>query len=201
VLTARKAAATPTHSAARLAARSAGHLATKPVAIVQKPNRQLAASSELRFMSSSQESSSTSAASDPTPGDRGASARSPQRPLDQTLDGPPHGPGARSGYGAGPGFRDSVWLGLALGLLFPAATWLGLEALSDRSLGLTIFGYPFAGFSDSFVATIAVCANFIPFFVFMRAHRDHAMRGVGLVTMVLAVIVVALFFLQLGEPA
>jgi hypothetical protein len=96
------------------------------------------------------------------------------------------------------GYRDSVWLGLGVALLFPAATWLGLEQLSDRSLGVELFGIPFAGLSPSFVATMAVCANFLPFFVFMRARRDHAMRGVGLATMVLALVVAVRFFLQPG---
>lgn len=124
-------------------------------------------------------------------------ASSNQRPL----DGPSSGHPRPDGRGEGLGFRDNVWLGLGLGLMFPAATWLALDALGSPGLGLTIFGYPFAGFSDSFTATMAVCANFIPFYVFMRARRDHSMRGVGLMTMVLAVVVIGLFFLRLGEAA
>ncbi len=138
--------------------------------------------------------------------DQASRSQEPSRPNPRPGSGPPYqrpldSPPPKAGFGAGYGFRDNVWLGLGLGLMFPAATWLALEALSDRSLGIEVFGYPFAGFSDSFVATMAVCTNFIPFVVFMRARRDHAMRGVGLVTMVLALIVVAVYFLQLGEPA
>jgi hypothetical protein len=91
--------------------------------------------------------------------------------------------------------RDSLWVGLIAALLFPAATWLGLEWLSERSLGSSVFGIVFSGFSESFIATMSVCSNFLPFFVYMKARKDNAMRGVGLVTMVLALAVAVRYFL------
>ena len=90
--------------------------------------------------------------------------------------------------------RDSVWVGLLVALLLPAATWLGLTELADSASGRTVFGAPFSGFSDSFIATMSVCANFFPFFVYMRTRKDDAMRGVGLATMLLALVVAVLFF-------
>lgn len=92
--------------------------------------------------------------------------------------------------------RDSVWVGMASALVFPAATWLALQYLSDQFVGERVLGIVFAGFSESFIATIAVCSNFFPFFVYMQVRKDHAMRGVGLTTMVLALIVAVMYFLR-----
>lgn len=91
--------------------------------------------------------------------------------------------------------RDSLWVGIMAALIFPAAFWFGLQALSERSLGLSLFGIQFSGFSESFIATMAVCSNFLPFFVYMRSRKDNAMRGVGLVTMLLAIAVAVRYFL------
>ncbi len=92
--------------------------------------------------------------------------------------------------------RDSLWVGFLAALVFPAATWFGLHYLSDTGVGKTIMGIVFSGFSESFIATMAVCSNFFPFFVYMRSRKDNAMRGVGLLTMVQAVLVAVLYFLN-----
>jgi hypothetical protein len=92
--------------------------------------------------------------------------------------------------------RDSLWVGFLAALIFPAATWFGLHYMSDHWVGRNLLGIVFSGFSESFIATMSVCANFFPFFVYMRSRKDDAMRGVGLVTMLLAVMVAVLYFLQ-----
>jgi len=91
--------------------------------------------------------------------------------------------------------RDSVWVGFLAALIFPAATWFGLNFMSVTMVGKTILGINFSGFSESFIATMSVCANFLPFFVYMQTRKDDAMRGVGLITMVLALVVAVLYFL------
>ncbi|MBI1192351.1 MAG: hypothetical protein GC205_04160 [Bacteroidetes bacterium] len=91
--------------------------------------------------------------------------------------------------------RDSLWVGFLAALIFPAAAWFGLNYMSDTMVGKTILGIDFSGFSESFIVTMAVCANFFPFFVYMHTRKDDAMRGVGLITMVLAVLVAVLYFL------
>lgn len=89
--------------------------------------------------------------------------------------------------------RDNVYLGLLAAVLFPVAVWLGLHYMNDHTT--VLFGRSFFGFSERFIAILAVCANFLPFFVYMRARKDDSMRGVGIVTMLLAIALVWRYFL------
>ena len=92
--------------------------------------------------------------------------------------------------------RDSIVVGMLAALIFPAATWFGLHYLSTHTVGQTFLGIVFSGFSESFIATMSVCSNFFPFFLYMQVRKDNAMKGVGLITMVLAVLVAVLYFLR-----
>ena len=93
--------------------------------------------------------------------------------------------------------RDTFLVGLLAAVIFPAAFWFGLHYLDQNASGSEIFGLTFGGFRESFIATLAVCSNFFPFFVYMRARKDHAMRAVGVVTIILAIALVGHYYLFL----
>jgi hypothetical protein len=91
--------------------------------------------------------------------------------------------------------KDHILVGIVAAIIFPVAFWLGLNFMDDNLVGKELFGNTFAGFSEPFIATLSICANFLPFFIYMRARKDHSMQGVGMVTVVLALVVAVKYFL------
>jgi hypothetical protein len=91
--------------------------------------------------------------------------------------------------------QDHIVVGLLAGIIFPLSMWMGLQWLSDFGTGGQFLGGTFVGLGETFIATMSVCANFIPFFVYVKTRKDNAMKGVGMVTMILALVVAFKYFL------
>jgi hypothetical protein len=53
---------------------------------------------------------------------------------------------------------------------------------------------------ERFIASMAAFSNFFPFVIYMRAKKDNALRGVGIITVLLAVFVM-LFYYILGKTS
>ncbi len=60
---------------------------------------------------------------------------------------------------------------------------------------LKINGKEFQGVSERFIATLAVFFNILPFIIYMRVRKDHSMRGVGIVTVILALFLLVYYYI------
>jgi hypothetical protein len=49
---------------------------------------------------------------------------------------------------------------------------------------------------ERFIASMAAFSNILPFIIYMRAQKDLAMKGVGMVTVVLAVFVMLFYYIM-----
>lgn len=91
--------------------------------------------------------------------------------------------------------RDHVLVGMGVSLFFAFTFWFGLNYLNDSMTGGELFGNTFGGFREQFMATMAVFSTIVPFMVYLRSRKDDSMRGVGIVTIILALIVVFRYFI------
>lgn len=105
--------------------------------------------------------------------------------------------------------QDKVWVGLLYGTLFPAVIFFLIYEINlvlteaDFSWMESIFGtnprfisefQVGGGFSNKFIAILAVCSNIIPFNVFKKARKDHTMQGVLTSTFILVIVLVIVFW-------
>jgi uncharacterized membrane protein len=105
--------------------------------------------------------------------------------------------------------QDKVWVGLLYGIIFPAVLFFLIYEINlmlteaDFSWMESIFGVNprfisefqvQGGFSNKFIAILAVISNLIPFNVFKRARKDHAMQGVLTATFILVIVLVVFFW-------
>ncbi len=91
--------------------------------------------------------------------------------------------------------EDSIWTGIFVSLFITATMFYFFYTLNDHLIGRTIAGKPFGGVRERFVATLAVFFNIIPFIIYIRAKKDHAMHGVGVVTVILSLVVLFVYYL------
>lgn len=49
---------------------------------------------------------------------------------------------------------------------------------------------------ERFIASMATFSNIIPFIIYMRAKKDNSMRGVGIITVLLAVFVMMFYYIM-----
>ena len=89
--------------------------------------------------------------------------------------------------------QDSIILGIGVGIFFFITFFFGLSYLNEVFEGGTIFGQPYYGVRDQFLAILAVVSNILPFLVYSKARKDRSMRGVGIITIILALGVVFYF--------
>lgn len=105
--------------------------------------------------------------------------------------------------------QDKVWVGLLYGFVFPAVLFILIYEINlmlsdaDFSWVDSIFGINprfirefqvGGGFSNKFIAILAVCSNVIPFNVFKRTRKDHTMQGVLTATFILVIVLVIVFW-------
>lgn len=67
--------------------------------------------------------------------------------------------------------------------------------VNDNLIGKKIGDLTFAGVKERFVATLAVFFNIIPFIIYMRVRKDNCMRGVGIVTVLLALFMLVYYYI------
>lgn len=79
--------------------------------------------------------------------------------------------------------NDQLWLGLVLGLILPVMGYF--LAIQSNEWIASALNKPFA-FKESTVFLIAICANMLPIGYFRRRFYTKALRGVMVVTMLLA---------------
>lgn len=105
--------------------------------------------------------------------------------------------------------QDKVWVGILFGLLFPviifaliyeinlALTTVNLNWLKNVLNPRVLAEFQMhGGFQPKFIAILSVCCNLIPFNVFKRAGKDHALQGVLTATFILVIILVIVFWDQ-----
>ncbi len=92
--------------------------------------------------------------------------------------------------------RDSVWLGIALGLLVPAIAYAVLLTLYTLLDTMGIFSD--FGFADDFrirtLALFAICSNLIMVNRYHKSYKNETIRGI----MVASMILVAIWFFVFG---
>lgn len=87
--------------------------------------------------------------------------------------------------------KDNFLTGVIMGLVFPAIFYfIFLEA--NELLKGTLLPEE-QGFSDQFIAILAVCMNLFPFFGYNYAKKGNAMRGILGTTIALAFIVIIVY--------
>ena len=89
--------------------------------------------------------------------------------------------------------KDSTLLGVVVGIFFFITFYFGLSYLNESLTGETIFGAKFYGVRQQFIGVLAVFSNILPFIVYNKARKDYSMRGVGIVTVILAFGVIIYF--------
>lgn len=91
--------------------------------------------------------------------------------------------------------EDNVWVGIGVSLFLTVTIFYFLVTLNESLIGKNINGREFGGIRERFIATLAVFFNILPFIIYMRVKKDNAMRGVGIVTVLLALFVVVFYYL------
>lgn len=105
--------------------------------------------------------------------------------------------------------QNKVGIGLLYGIFFPIGLFILIYEINlfivqaDFSWMESLFGsnpriiLEFqirGGFSNKFIAILAVCANLIPFHAFKRGDKDRAMQGVLTATFILVITLVIYFW-------
>lgn len=92
--------------------------------------------------------------------------------------------------------EDRLWVGVATGIVITLASFYICYTLNSDLVGRIYFHHrPFQGVTEKFIAILAVVFNMIPFIVYIIAKKDNAMRGVGILTMILALFVMTWYFI------
>ena len=95
--------------------------------------------------------------------------------------------------------RDSVWLGIALGLLIPAISYAILLTLYTLLDTMGIFSD--FGFADDFrirtLALFAICSNLIMVQRYRKSYKNETIRGVMVASMILVTIWFFVFGLKI----
>jgi hypothetical protein len=91
--------------------------------------------------------------------------------------------------------RDEVLTGVAVAVFFTLTIFYCLYTLNGMLTGSLIGGQVFGGVSERFISTLAVFFNIIPFVVYIRTRKDNAMKGVGMVTVALAMFVLVFYYI------
>ena len=86
--------------------------------------------------------------------------------------------------------KDSVWLGIGIGLLVPALIYALLITIYTLLYSMGIFSD--VGFAEDFrirtLALFAICGNLIMMQRFRNAYRHETIRGILIASMILVVI-------------
>ncbi len=88
--------------------------------------------------------------------------------------------------------KNTILLGVVLGLLFPALSYVILNEV-NLLLIAHYFGRP-PGLSQRFIAILAIASNLAPIFIANRSASAKTMRGVMSATLILTAIVVVYFW-------
>jgi|GEM_PF-772052 len=93
--------------------------------------------------------------------------------------------------------EDNVFVGMLVSIIFTATMFYVLYQI-DHSFstgGFYVNGKLFTGVQERFIATLAVFFNIIPFVIYIRTKRDNCLRGVGIVTILLAIFMLIYYYI------
>ncbi len=93
--------------------------------------------------------------------------------------------------------EDNVFVGMLVSVFFTVTVYYALFQLNSSLIGnIEINGKTFTGVQERFIATLAVFFNIIPFVIYLRVKKDNCLRGVGIVTILLAIFMLVYFYIQ-----
>lgn len=92
--------------------------------------------------------------------------------------------------------QDKVWVGMLVSVVITITTFYIFYTLNNNLVGTaTSGGGEFGGVRERFVATLAVFFNIIPFIIYMRVKKDNCLRGVGILTVLLALFMLVYYYI------
>jgi len=91
--------------------------------------------------------------------------------------------------------QDKLWVGMVVSVFITVMMFYVLYTINDNLAGTLIGGKEFGGVRERFVATLAVFFNIIPFIIYMRVRKDNCLRGVGIVTVLLAIFMLIYYYI------
>jgi len=97
--------------------------------------------------------------------------------------------------------RDTILIGLLIGFAVPFVSYAILLIVNDFIYDANLMTLPRGQqfkFSEKLLATIAICANIIPFQWFRKRYMDTAMRGVMFPTLGYVAYWIYTYYDQLG---
>ncbi|MFN0276446.1 MAG: hypothetical protein ACKVPJ_11905 [Chitinophagales bacterium] len=93
--------------------------------------------------------------------------------------------------------EDSVFIGMFVSIFLTVTVFYALYVINQTVPMGRCESYCMR---ERFIATMAAFSNFFPFFIYMRVRKDNCMRGVGIITVLLAVFVM-MFYYILGNTS
>lgn len=91
--------------------------------------------------------------------------------------------------------KDSVWVGIVISVFFTVTMFYCFYTINQMCLGAIFMGKPFGGVTERFISTLAVFSNILPFIIYIKTRKDLAMKGVGIVTVLLALFVLMFYYI------
>lgn len=96
--------------------------------------------------------------------------------------------------------QDKIWVGMLVSVVITVTTFYVFYMLNENLTGKFIGGKEFGGVSERFISTLAVFFNIIPFIIYMRVKKDNCLRGVGILTVLLAIFML-IYYYMLGHSS
>jgi hypothetical protein len=91
--------------------------------------------------------------------------------------------------------EDNVFVGMLVSLFFTVTMFYVFYQINESLDGAVyVQGKLFGGVQERFISTLAVFFNIIPFVIYMRTKKDNCMRGVGIVTVLLAMFMLVFYY-------
>ncbi len=91
--------------------------------------------------------------------------------------------------------QDKVWVGMVVSVVITITMFYIFYTLNVNLTGKFILGKEFGGVRERFVATLAVFFNIIPFIIYMKVKKDNCLRGVGILTVLLALFMLVYYYI------
>jgi len=92
--------------------------------------------------------------------------------------------------------EDSVFTGMLVSLFLTVTMFYVLSQINEGLIGdVEIAGELFTGVSERFISTLSVFFNIIPFVIYLRVRKDNCLRGVGIVTVLLAIFMLIYYYI------
>lgn len=87
---------------------------------------------------------------------------------------------------------DNVFVGMLVAIFLTVTIFYSLHTMNPH---IAMGRCPGECLRERFIATMSVFINIVPFIIYMRAKKDNAMRGVGIITVLMAVFVMMFYYI------